>query len=213
MSRAFIQLPTEGTGKKLSAEQRDEAGETVIVQTVEALPCIAIVSASVTRPSDTTAYAAGDALTNSTSAPVVTTVASIARYNGGYGRIRHAWLLDSANQTTKADIEAWLFAGTAGPTPDNDNALFTPTDAELANLVGIIEFKGTTKSYVGDATSGAGGNVIYPGTIAGTTVADLNLPFKCATTVKDLYCLFVVRNAYTPVSAEVFTLILDVEQG
>lgn len=161
------------------------------------------VSASFTRPSDTTAYAAGDAVTNSTSSPAAITFDGCAAANGGKGVILGALMLDSANQSTKGIFELWLFAGSSAPTPDNDNAVFTPTDAELANLVAIIPLNVT---YVGDATSGAGGNVIYES-------PEMARPFTCGGSVNDLFGLLVVRNAYTPVSAEVFTIILRVAQS
>jgi hypothetical protein len=194
----------------MSAEQRTEAGQTVMRQTVESCPPRKIATASMTRPADTAVYASGDAVTTSTSAPVVLTITNMGRFNGGGGDIVAATLLDSANQATKPDLELWIF--NASPTPDNDNAVFTPTDAELATLVGIIEFKGVTKSYIGDATAGAGGNIIIPGTQAGTTVPRLSIPFVCGASLTSLYGLYVIRNAYTPVSGEIFTVMLSVEQ-
>lgn len=210
MARSFVQVPTGGSGPMMSAEQRAEAGQIVLRQTVEACPPRKIVSATVTRPANTTAYTAGDALTDSTTAPSALTITGMARFNGGGGTIVAALLLDSANQATKPDLELWIFS--ASPVPDNDNAVFTPSDAECATLVGIIEFRGVTKSYVGDATAGAGGNLIVPGTQGGTTIPTLAIPFVCAAAQTALYGLFVVRNAYTPVSAEVFTAILFIEQ-
>lgn len=164
------------------------------------VPQTALVTASVTRPADTTAYATGDALTNSTSAPVPLTFAGCARDAGGSGRVRFVRVVDSANQASKATLELWLFAATV--TADNDNAVFTPTDAECATLVGVIAL-GTP--VVGDATSGAGGNAVY-------LVDALDRGFVCATGSMDLYGLLVVRSAYTPISAEVFTVTLDIRQ-
>jgi hypothetical protein len=161
-----------------------------------------IVSGSITRPANTTAYAAGDAITDSTSAPTAITFAGCASANGGTGTIYSCQLVDGANQSTKGQFELWVFAGTATPTPDNDNAVFTPTDAELANLVGIFEFNAW---YVGDATSGVGGNCV-------SRALNQNMGFDCGASVDDLYGLMVVRNAYTPVSGEVFTFILHVGQ-
>ena len=59
-----------------------------------------------------------------------------------------------------------------------------------------------TLTYVGDATSGAGGNAIYQAT-------DIDFDFQTATNSRDLYGILIVRNAYTPVSAEAFTFTLD----
>lgn len=164
------------------------------------LPQTAVINASVTRPADTTAYAAGDAVTDSTSAPTVITFTNVAKANNGGGTIVSAELIDSANQSTKGIFELWVFDTTV--TPDNDNAVFTPTDAELATLVGIIPFD---VSYVGDAQSGANGNAVYQANF-------LNLPFKAGAASRNLFGLLVVRNAYTPVSGEVFTIRLNVSQ-
>ncbi len=159
------------------------------------------VSASVTRPSDTTTYAAGDAVTNSTSAPSVMTFDAVARANAGNGVIIGAVLIDSANQTLKGQFELWLFDTTF--TPDNDNSAFTPTDAETETIIGVIPFNSW---FVGDATSGAGGNAVCH-------VQGLSIPFTCGGAVDDIFGLIVVRNAYVPVSAEKFTVRLQVIQN
>jgi hypothetical protein len=159
------------------------------------------VSANFTRPANTTVYAAGDAVTDSTTSPTQMTFDGVARANAGSGVIVGAVLIDSANQTTKGQFELWLFDATV--TPDNDNAVFTPTDTECGTLIGVIEFN---IPKVGDATSGAGGNVVYP-------VGNLSIPFTCGASVDDVYGLLVVRNAYTPVSGEVFTVRLQVVQN
>lgn len=160
------------------------------------------VAATVTRPADTNAYAAGDAVTNSTSAPVAITFANAARAVGGGGLIVGATLIDSASVATKGSFELWVFQGAAAPGPDNDNAVFTPTDAELANLVGVFPF---TTAFIGDATVGAGGNAVYQGDV-------VNRAFKCDVSTASLFGLLVVRNAYVPVSAEAFTLALQIVQ-
>lgn len=157
------------------------------------------ISATLTRPNDTTAYAAGDAVSDSTSAPTVITFSSAARAAGKTGEIVRALMVDSANVATKGSFELWLF--NASVTPDNDNAVFTPTDAELATCIGVIPF---SLPYIGDATSGAGGNAIYIGT--------LSEPIKFTSASGNLFGLVVVRNAYTPVAQEAFTFMLDIEQ-
>jgi hypothetical protein len=159
------------------------------------------VSGSFTRPSNTTQYTANTNMADSTSAPTVNTITGCARANGGNGVILGASLIDSANQTTAGQFEAWVFDTTW--TPDNDNAAFTPTDAECANLVAIIPL---TTSYVGDATSGAGGNRVY-------FSDSVNRGFVCGGGSTSLYWALVVRNAYTPVSGEIFTLRLSILQN
>lgn len=157
-------------------------------------------SGTITRPNDTNIYAAGDAVTNSTSAPVTASISGCARISAGSGVILNAMLIDSANQATAGSFEAWIFDTTI--TADNDNAVFTPTDAELATVVAIIPF---VTSYIGDATSGAGGNRIY-------TSDQVNRGFVCAAASTTLYWALVARNAYTPVADEAFTLRMTIVQ-
>ena len=159
------------------------------------------VSASVTRPADTTTYAAGDVVTNSTTSPAVITFDAVARANAGNGIVIGAVMIDSANQSTKGQFELWLFDTSF--TPDNDNSAFTPTDAETETLIGIVQFNNW---FSGDATAGAGGNAVCP-------VQGLSIPFTCGASVDDIFGIIVVRNAYVPVSAEKFTVRLQVIQN
>lgn len=205
---AVVTTPTEGSGKSIDAEQENKGGQIVYRQRVQASYPAKIVT-SFTRPNDTTAYATGEAVTNSTTVPVALTFAGAARFAGGGGRITGAQLLDSANVATKGKFELWLFAGAAAPAPDNDNAVFTPTDAELADLVAVIQLL-DTNAFVGDATAGAGGNATYVGTHL--TVPNFGIPFRCNAAVTSLFGLLVVRNAYVPVALEVFTLSLLIDQ-
>ena len=154
------------------------------------------ISTSFTRPSDTTAYAAGDVVCNSTSAPVIMTFAGAVNTDFQMGVIAQATLIDSANQSTKLDAELWLFDTTV--TMDNDNAAFTPTDAECATLVGIVPFS-TSYWKVGDSSSNA---VCH--------VQGLAIPFNVVHASNALYEILVARNAYTPVSAESFTVRLHI---
>jgi hypothetical protein len=152
--------------------------------------------ATVTRPNDTNQYTAGDAISDSTSAPTVMTFRNAIRE--GSGAIQQAYLLDSANQSTKLDAELWLFS--TAPTAVNDNAAITFTDAELANLVAVIDFS-VADAKVGLATSGAGGNAIN---IQGS----LGIPVSLQAHSNDLFGVLVARNAYTPVAQEAFTITL-----
>lgn len=150
-------------------------------------------SATVTRPADTNAYTAGDVVCNSTSAPVVMTFSDAFKFN--HTVLQHAVITSSANVATKPDLELWLFDTTI--TMDNDNAAFTPTDAEMLTLVAVVPFL-TADFKVGDATSGAGGNSVCES-------KNLGIPINPAAS-DDLYGVLVARNAYVPVSGEVFTV-------
>lgn len=159
------------------------------------------VSDSITRPANTTAYAAGDVVDASTAAGLTFTAPARGETLGGY--IVDALLVSSANKSTKGDFELWLFDTVPGSF-DADNAVFTPTDAEMLTVIGIIQF---TQSFVGDATADAAGNSVHQ---AKRTF--LPLRFDTVTDDDDLYGVLVVRNAYTPVSAEVFTIRLKIDR-
>ena len=162
------------------------------------------VTGTFTRPNDTDAYAIGDVVANSTTAPVAINFANASRSNDGSNTIIDAMLIDSAAQATKGQFELWLFK--TAPTMDNDNAAFTPTDAELLNLVGIIDFTGAPR--VGDATAGAGGNAVYYGKASN---GSFEPKFRTKVASRILYGVLVVRNAYTPVADEVFTIVLTLD--
>lgn len=153
---------------------------------------------SFTRPADTTAYAAGDVVANSTSVPLI--MRFPLQSVSGSGFIQQARLIDSANVATKPDLQLWLFDRPI--TMDADNAAFTPYDDDLLRLVAIIAFP-TSAFVVGDATSGADGNSVCD-------AQDLRLPFALASGDTELFGVLVVRNAYAPVSAEKFTVRLTV---
>ena len=169
------------------------------MNTVTATGRVRYATGTFTRPADTTAYTAGDVMNNSASAGVVTEIPNVGLSAHASTIIQQAICVDSANQATKPDLELWLFD--TAVTADNDNAVFTPTDAELRTLVAVIAFP-STSFKAGDATSGAGGNCVCD-------IQNLGIPVRVTgTQVDSLYGVVVVRNAYTPVSAERFDFFL-----
>ena len=162
-----------------------------------------IISASITRPADTTAYASGDAVADSTSAPSVLTFTNASRINQGSGVIIGAVLIDEANQTTKGDFDLLIFDTTYSA--NNDNAAFAPSDAEMETCLGTIRFS-SGNFIVGNAASGASGNAICPGTLTD------NIGFRCGSGTSSLFGRLVARSAYTPVSAEKFMIRLRILQ-
>jgi hypothetical protein len=156
-----------------------------------------IAEDSVTRPANTTAYTAGDVVTEST-ADALEFLGDEQRI--GVNIIHSAVCISSANQGTKPDLELWLFD--ADLTPADDNAAFAPTDAQMRTLVGVIEFP-VASFKVGNSGSGADGNVACE-------VQDLDIVFSPKAAGGMLYGVLVVRNAYTPVSAERFDIRLGI---
>jgi hypothetical protein len=153
-------------------------------------------TATYTRPNDTTAYAAGDALSDNTTAGSATnlTFSSVARSNGESGLIVDAWVIDSVAAGTKPSLELWLYD--TAPAAAGDNAAFAPSDAEALNVVAVIPF---TTFYAGS------NNCVSRGDFTA-------VPFVCASGATALYGQVVVRNAYTPSANEVFTFKLKIMQ-
>lgn len=153
---------------------------------------------TVTRPANTTTYTAGDVIGTASSATLPLNNSSFGEFDCGI--IQQAIISSSAYVATPPDLELWLFDTTV--TDIADNAAWTPTDAEMATLVGIVQFA-TANWKVGTATAGAGGNMCC--------VADnISVPFNTLKGKHSLFGVLVVRNAYVPVSGEVFTLRLQV---
>ena len=159
---------------------------------------------SLIRPSNTTAYAAGDVISAVTTNDHYTFVNPFGRVNTG--EVLALNINSSASVATKPNLELWLFHTDIAEVADN--LAFAPTDAEMLTCVGVIPIP-VAGWVVGTATAGAAGNTFQQ-------VKDLNMVMKLATandnTGNHLYCQLVARAAYTPVSAEVFTIELLVRQ-
>jgi hypothetical protein len=159
----------------------------------------------ITRPANTTAYTAGDAISEVTTNDFFT-FTNVVNSKSGSGAIESAIIHSSANVATKLDADLFLFHTTITETADN--AAFVPTDAEMLTLVGVIDVA-TANWTVGLATAGAGGNTAIH-------ITGLDMPFvltgTSSTTGRTLYGQLVARNAYVPVASEVFTVDLMIAQ-
>jgi len=145
------------------------------------------------RPANVTQYAAGDQVTDA-AASVLTFAAP--RISGGTGVIIHAVCVDSVNAAVKPDLRLYLFSAT--PTVVTDNLPWTPTDANMATLIGFVNF-----SAWEEGLAGAAGN-------CASFAANLNIPFDAV--AASIFGLAVMRNIYTPASGEIFTFIMGVLQ-
>lgn len=151
-----------------------------------------------TRPANTTAYAAGQVMAESTSAGTVWTFANCARINQGTGTITSAELADSLSQVTHLQANLYLFS-VAPTTTINDAQVWAPTYAELQNCVGVLQL---ISWYGSTSTSGASILASY----------DEIRKFVCAAASTTLYGVLVATNAYTPGNAETLNLTLGIEQ-
>lgn len=195
-------LPTEGSGPRLDHDQETKGGIAVLRQRVQAY-YPALIEGSIIRPADTLAYLSGDSVSNSTTAPTAMAFAGAARFAGGGGVITAAHMVDDSNPGTKPTFELWLFGGAAAPEPTNDNIAITWSDANVANLIGVIEFT-ATEVRVGGANSVATGKL-------GLSHA-FRLQFRCAAGQTIIWGLVAVRTAYTPANAGVIRFKLHIDQ-
>jgi hypothetical protein len=144
------------------------------------------ISVDITRPADTTAYAAGDALSDSTSAPTSGGFTfAVARASGGSVLITDAYCYSSNDPATPLQCELFLFNQSV--TNINDNAAFVVSDTEIKTLVADMQF----------ALRDVGNNDMYHAT-------NLGFVATCSGSA-NLRGLVRVLNAYTPASAEVIT--------
>lgn len=149
------------------------------------------VSANFTRPSDTTAYTTGDAVTNSTSAPVVfqLDLGALGAVNGQGIEIRRLSVVSSVKQSTLPLFNVFLSATTF--TATNDNA--------------ALDIDDTTQQ-----ANGAWFNCdVQNFTASNSRVEYLANPQAMVLAAADtkLYGTIQAANAYTPVSGEVFYIL------
>jgi hypothetical protein len=150
------------------------------------------VRASFTRPADTTQYTAGDVVSDDDTTPTRLTFTDALRNAGGSGVIVNASMIVGSNQATAGDYELWVFD--AAPTAMEDNAAFDPSDAEMQSVVARLVFD---TAVVGDATSGADGNQYYEAATVSNVVESAD---------GNLYGIVVVRNSYTPIASDLYSL-------
>lgn len=152
------------------------------------------LTANFTRPADTTAYAAGDAISNSTSSPSALTFSGVAQRNNGPFMIGHATLLyEAAPPGTIPNIDLLLFNKTSAPTATNDNAAFNPSNADMETCIGIIQFTS------GLQTQGSSNMIYY---------AQPTIIAKAGSSLADIYGLLRTNTAFTPGNAAKFFVAL-----
>jgi hypothetical protein len=207
-----IKNATDDTRAKVKSDGTDNA----LVVTMNAMPAgvsaagenhigavgghTARVSASFTRPADTTAYASGDLVANNTVANSVTPMTfAISRATGMGGMIRRVRIRKSGTSITNASFRLHLYS--VSPTQTGgvgagtgDNAAWSTSGA--ANYVGAFDVT-VDKAF----TDGAGGN--------GAPLVGSEINFTADT----YYGLLEARGAYTPASGETIEVLLEVIQN
>ena len=148
------------------------------------------LSSNFTRPSNTTQYASGDLVANSTTAGSVTPLSyTIGGKQEGY--VKRAKVKKSDTSTTNASFRLHLYD--ASPTCSNgDNGAWLTTNSSYLGSIDITVDKAFADAAQGEGVPAVGSEVAIPN---GTD--------------QIIYGLLEARAAYTPASAEVFTVILE----
>ena len=149
------------------------------------------ISTNFTRPSDTTTYAVGDAITNSTSAPVVfeLDLSTIGAVAGQAVEIRKLAVVSSASPALKLLANVFLSSTTFTATNDNSALSIDDTTMELGGSWFNCDIQNSTS---------LNSRVAYSG---------VPQPLVLAAANTKLYGTMQAANAYVPASAEKLTVI------
>lgn len=151
------------------------------------------VSTEITRPADTTAYAAGDSVNTSTSAATVITFANFARISGGTGYITKVRIATDKKSITPR-FRLHLF--NASPTLVNDNAAFARYYADESKRIGYVDLPAM---FTPSDTSNS--------TLSEAQDATIRIPFV-AVAGRAIYGVLETLDAFTPASGEKFNVTL-----
>lgn len=159
------------------------------------------VSAEVTRPADTTAYTAKDAIANATSGALVMTFTGVARTTAGQGYVIKA--IAMTNQTTNTEtFKIHLF--NAAPTALQDNAVCTaPLYANTSSYEGTITIPACT-------VEATGATAAYAVATPNDSGSKLPLSYVCAADA-NLYGILEAPTGFTPASGQKITIIFETD--
>jgi hypothetical protein len=151
---------------------------------------------TITRPSNTTAYTAGDVVGDTGGSAIITLPSSGP--SGGYVLVQSVRLLIGNTSVPSGMAGFRLHLYTASPTAIADNAAFDLVSGEVANYAGYVDLP--TPQDLGSTLFA---QADYPGTL-----------IKLASASTTLYAELETRGAYTPASATLYDLrVLTLEAG
>ncbi len=159
---------------------------------IEVTSTMVVRQKAFTRPATTTQYTAGDEVSNSATAQSVVPLLfeNVTRSPLWTATILDADLVEDTNESTLPSLELWLF--TSPPVTAGDNVTCAFSDADLVSRkVHIIPFN---VSYAGILSTGGNTTWEAPG---------INHSFYAPG--GNLFGIYIVRNAYTPLASETLT--------
>jgi len=159
---------------------------------------LTMISTEFTRPADTTAYAANDSVSDSTSSTTMQALANAARVSGGSGYITGIRITtDKKSITPRFRVH---FFNTNGATVTNDNAAFKTAYADISKYVGYWDMPAMITGA--DTTNS---------TDSRSVDLTMRIPYTCAATT--LYFLLETLDAFTPASGEKFTVTVFLDRN
>lgn len=200
-SNATVNIATDDVSSVFFQKVKlDFGGDGVSVPVETSMPVVGRAlspTATFTRPANTTAYASGQLVANSTTAGSVTAMSvTAAATAAGSFMLRRIKLAKSSTGITNAAFR--VHAYTSAPTAANGDGGTYSTNG-VANYLGAFDVV-MDRAFT-DGACGIGAPVVG---------SDLTVKLASGSTI---VFLIEARAAYTPTSAETFTLTLDAIQG
>ena len=153
------------------------------------------VDVEFTRPANTTAYTAGDVVSNDATTTTPMAFANLARVNAGSGYIVAARLVTDKKSITPK-IRVHLF-NAADPTLSGDNVAHQEKYADIGKRIASFDLAAMTTAT---DTSNSDTSRASDDT--------LRVPFACAAASRTVYAVLEALDAFTPASGQKFTLTL-----
>jgi len=133
-----------------------DVGDGSLAEVVAAAGITTNPTATFTRPADTTAYASGDLVANSTTAgSVVAMTLTVGRVAGGSCMLRRCKLATSSTSTTSASFRLHLFRTAPATVTNGDNGAFSVSG--VADYIGAFDI--TVDRAFTDGAAGVGATV------------------------------------------------------
>lgn len=158
-----------------------------------------IVSADITRPADTTAYTAHDAICDKTVSPTVLTFANALRGPGGEGKVVAATIATDqiANVET---FKLQLYKAPPSVYPADNAANDAPRYVDIASFIGTIQFGAAAKPLVGAPTASY------------AEKTGLNMEITNTDGTSNIYGVLESVLGFTPASGQKFHIELEIDR-
>jgi hypothetical protein len=158
---------------------------------------LSVATGSFTRPNDTIAYAAGDAIANATSAPTAYSFSNVGRVAGAGGYITKA-ICQITQVPTTAQLRLHLFRNQ--PTVDADNVPL------------VFRQELTYQGYIDFTTFITGGDGSQISRSIGQLCTVTGLPYHLNSDSTSLFFLLQSLNAWTPQAQQMFDFRLSCDR-